>query len=205
MRTSEKIDLISAALLKAQANLDIAKKDKNNSHFKSTYADYGAIVKASRPALLSNDIVVIQGARLIDVNTWQLTTRLQHISGQWMESDYPLVAKDANNPQAFGSATTYAKRFSLAAMVGVVAEDEDDDGDLAASNTPSDAVPNNLGDYIPSFGKYYGKQLKSVPIEELVQYAQWLENTAVKEKKPLGGRQEEFVGVVMEYSKAYND
>ena len=130
LRTSEQINEISKALSLAQSELDIATKDATNPHFKSKFADLAAIVKASRKQLSKNGIAVVQGAFKDNNDGWILTTRLVHTSGQWLESDFPLLARDKTS-QAMGSATTYAKRYSLMAMTGVVSDDEDDDGEAS--------------------------------------------------------------------------
>lgn len=139
MKTSESTSSIASALAKAQAEIKTAIKDATNPHFKSRYADLVAIVESCRPALSKNGIAVIQGGEKKE-GSWVLTTRLAHSSGEWYECDFPLLARD-NSAQAMGSATTYAKRYALAAMVGVVADDEDDDGEGAMGRIPQKKQP----------------------------------------------------------------
>lgn len=135
MRTSEKTDQIVTALVKVQSEIKMALKKTSGqvSNRVVKYADFASVVEASRPALVKHGLAIVQGAEIREFG-WILVTRLAHVSDQWYESEFPLVAKD-NSAQAMGSALTYAKRYSWTTMVGVVSEDEDDDGNRA-SKTP---------------------------------------------------------------------
>lgn len=125
---SEKTDLISKALIGAWDKMKTAKKQNDNPFFKSKYADFGSVVDACKSALLENDLVVTQPTTIINGQT-ALVTTLLHSSGQWVRGLYP-VNPIKNDPQAIGSAITYARRYALASIVGLVAE-EDDDGEMA--------------------------------------------------------------------------
>ncbi len=129
---SETIGKLAEALAKAQKNIKAAIKGAQNPFFKSSYADLPAIVAACREQLASNGIAVIQSTGF-DVDGVFLQTMLVHSSGEWVSGTYP-IRPVKPDPQSMGSAVTYARRYCLAAMVGVVAEDEDDDG-AAASGT----------------------------------------------------------------------
>ena len=119
MRRSETIAELAAALAKAQGEIRGAEKDRENPHFRSQYATLDSVWKACRAALSANGLSVAQG---IDGDA--LVTLLAHSSGQWYESRLP-VALPAD-PQKAGSAITYLRRYSLAAMVGVAPTDDDD-------------------------------------------------------------------------------
>lgn len=134
MRTSEQINEIAAALAKAQLGVKSALKDSFNPGFKSKYADLSAVKDAIGDCLSKNDIAVIQAHGILDTGQVVLSTRLMHKSGQWVESQY-LIKPIKEDPQGYASATTYARRISLASMVGVVA-DEDDDGNAASQRGP---------------------------------------------------------------------
>lgn len=124
MNTSSEIDKITGALLKLQSSMPKVKMTKTNPHFRSKYAGLDDVMDAVIPALNKLEIVVIQptlGASLV--------TRLIHSSGQWVEGEFPIVS-DKENAQGYGSALTYARRYALCSMLGVVA-DEDDDGNAA--------------------------------------------------------------------------
>ena len=125
----ENVDKLAAALVKAQREMKGAKKDSENSFFKSKYADLGSVWEACHEALSANGIAVVQSPAFRDGHFF-LTTTLLHSSGQTISGDY-LIKPVKDDPQAYGSAYTYARRYSLAAMVGVISED--DDGNAASS------------------------------------------------------------------------
>lgn len=128
---SDPINELAAALVKAQAAIQPALKDKTNPAFRSRYADLTAIWDACREALTSNGLCVIQMPHdSAESGRVALTTILLHTSGQQISTTVsaPLVKQDA---QGVGSALTYLRRYSLAAMVGVVTDD-DDDGNAAS-------------------------------------------------------------------------
>jgi hypothetical protein len=128
MRTSESIGQLADALAKAQGRIKAATKDAENPHFKSKYADLTAIMAACREPLSANGIAVVQGVSA-EAAAVTVTTRLLHSSGEWIESALTAQARDAS-PQSIGSVTSYCKRYGLSALVGVVA-DEDDDAETA--------------------------------------------------------------------------
>jgi hypothetical protein len=121
---------LADALAKAQGAMDAAKKDAVNPHFGSKYANLAAVWEAIRGPLAANGLAVVQMSTS-DANGVTVTTQLLHSSGEWIRDrlSLPVVQK---TPQGFGSALTYARRYSLAAMVGVAAE-EDDDGNAASA------------------------------------------------------------------------
>lgn len=123
---SEQIDKLTAALAKAQATMENATLNKVNPHFRSKYADLAAIFDAVRKPLASQGITVTQTTELRD-NSFLLVTTLAH-AGQWIRSEYPLPSNA--KPQELGSALTYARRYSLSAITGIAA-DEDDDANAA--------------------------------------------------------------------------
>ena len=133
MRTSEHIDKIAPALLLAQSGIKAAIKNSENPHFRSSYADFGAIVDACRESLIKSGIVVIQSPGG-DGQVVTMTTRLLHTSGQWIEGEFS-VRPTKTDPQGCGSAVTYMRRYSLASMVGIVTED--DDGNAASAPVPT--------------------------------------------------------------------
>lgn len=125
---SEKVDLISKAMIHAWSKIKTAKKQAENPFFHSKYADLGAVVDACKDALLGSDLVPSQSTTIIDGRIILVTT-LYHSSGQWLRG-YLSVNPVKNDPQAIGSAITYARRYALSAMVGLTTE-EDDDGESA--------------------------------------------------------------------------
>ena len=132
-RRSENVNELAAALAKAQGEIANAAKDADNPFFRSKYADLASVWDAIRRPLSANGLAVLQPAA-VDGARVTVTTLLTHASGQWVESSLTMMAmqqvkgsgwEEAKNPQAIGSAITYARRYSLSAMVGVAPEDDD--------------------------------------------------------------------------------
>jgi len=130
MNQSENINELALALSKAQAGITGALKDSANPFFKSKYADLASCWDACRRQLTDNGLSVIQTTDLI-IQTTDLTdglvvvrTTLAHSSGQWIAGVLPVKAKD-DGPQAQGSGITYARRYALAAIVGLAQIDDD--------------------------------------------------------------------------------
>ncbi len=129
MNRSEQINELLSALSKAQAEMLPAGKNSDNPFFKSKYADFNEIVKVSRPSLTKNGLSVMQ--IICDKGEHQvLETILGHSSGQFVVSEVK-IAPAKSDVQSLGSYLTYLKRYSYAAIVGVVISDEDDDGEAA--------------------------------------------------------------------------
>jgi hypothetical protein len=123
------------AFLSVQKAIKPAIKDTANGAFKGTkYADLSAVWEAVKIPLQDNGFSIIQSPDFEGQDMWLKTTIL-HVSGEKMEGRYPL-RPSKNDPQGYGSALTYARRYSISAMLGVIA-DEDDDGNAASA--PSQA------------------------------------------------------------------
>jgi len=137
MRHSEQIDQIAKALSAAQKSIKGAKKDSNNPHYKSRYADLASVWDACRDALTAQGLAVVQSAGSVD-GQLRVSTMLVHTSGQWFADDLLVPVRDAG-PQAVGSAITYGRRYSLAAFVGVAPEDDDAESAEARSKPVEDA------------------------------------------------------------------
>ena len=123
MNQSENIKDLAAALCKAQAEMTFASKDSTNPHFKSKYADLSAVWDAIREPLTNHGLSVTQ---LIDILNDKpvLVSILMHVSGQWIKSTIPIINSN-NSSQGQGSGITYCRRYSLAALVGCVQDDDD--------------------------------------------------------------------------------
>jgi hypothetical protein len=137
---SDSIELMAAALAKAQLGIKGAVRDSQNPHFRSHYADLSAVWDSCHEQLNANGIAIVQQTETLD-GKLVLVTRLIHTSGQWIRSEWPLKpTKD--DPQGLGSAVTYARRYSLAAIAGVAPRGDDDDGN-AASGVKQQAAAND--------------------------------------------------------------
>jgi hypothetical protein len=137
MKTSETIGKLSVALLTAQKAITFAAKDASNPFFKSKYADLPTVIDAVKPALNDAGIVFIQSATPSESGTLSLTTRLIHESGEWLE-DTATAPLQKNDPQGYGSAITYLRRYSLAAITGLY--QDDDDGQAASQPEKSKPI-----------------------------------------------------------------
>lgn len=124
METSETVDKIAPAFVKAQAACNGAKKSSTNPHFKNKYADLTQVWAACEEALEANGLAVLQGLGEASGGMMHMSTMLLHSSGQWIKSSASIPLPKAD-PQGYGSATTYLRRYALAAMVGIVQEDDD--------------------------------------------------------------------------------
>lgn len=120
---SEQIDLITAALAKAQSEIQNPVKDSSNPHFKSRYADLATVLEVCREPLSKNGLAVTQPLAF-DGDRMILTTILSHTSGQWIKSQVILPIQKPGS-QEIGSCITYMRRYSLAALVGIFQEDDD--------------------------------------------------------------------------------
>lgn len=123
MNQSSSIAALAAALAKAQAEMSGAAKDSANPYFKSKYADLESVWSACRKPLTDNGLSVIQTSQPTK-HGLMLVTTLAHSSGEWIRGYMPILAKDAT-AQSQGSGITYARRYALAAIVGVYQTDDD--------------------------------------------------------------------------------
>lgn len=123
MKSSEAINELANALCNAQSQMGGAVKDSANPFFKSSYADLTAVIKAIKQPFADNGLSYTQFP-VSNENGVGVSTRLMHVSGQWLEMEYtlPTVKKD---PQASGSAITYARRYALQSIAGIPTADDD--------------------------------------------------------------------------------
>lgn len=129
MHQSENINDLAKALAAAQSSLSAAKKDAINPHFKSQYATLQSVWEAAKEVLAPNGLSVAQTFEATDGRLMNIRTTLLHTSGQWITGVLSMAPQQAT-PQGIGSAITYGRRYALAAIMGIVA-DEDDDGNNA--------------------------------------------------------------------------
>ena len=127
---------ISAALVKAQKEFGPALKTSSNPHFRSKYADLSACVEAVLDGLNNNGIMLLQGTHPCEDGVI-VETLFIHESGEQISAGKLHVPAAKQDPQGYGSALTYARRYSLMAACGIAPED--DDGN-AASKKPAKPV-----------------------------------------------------------------
>lgn len=138
MIRSESISKIAAALVAAQKEMGAATKDSKNPYFKSSYADLSAVIEAAVPVLNSKGIAVLQNPTVVHTAAGAKTvleTVLLHESGEFMGSQIDIVTAKENDPQAYGSAISYARRYGLQSTVTLKAADDDGELSMGRGNT----------------------------------------------------------------------
>lgn len=131
---------IAIAFVKAKRAFGPALKDKNNPAFRSKYADLGACIEAVDSALLENGIALIQETSE-DLTGVTIETVLLHESGEMIRGGKLHVPAAKQDPQGYGSALTYARRYSLMATCGIAPEDDDGNAATQAMRQRGAAPP----------------------------------------------------------------
>ena len=129
--SSPEITELAEAMIQVQQTLSPALKDAENTFTNSRYATLHSVMNACRDALLEHGIWLTQYPVSVEADQLGLVTKIVHAeTGQWQASllTMPLPKKD---PQGYGSAMTYARRYGLSALIGIVTEN-DDDGEMAS-------------------------------------------------------------------------
>jgi len=179
MEQSEQINELAGALAKAQGRMTGALKDSANPFFKSKYADLASCWDACREPLAANGLAVIQTTVEREGSVYVVTT-LAHSSGQWIKGWLPVKAKD-DGAQAQGSGLTYARRYALAAIVGIAQIDDDAEAAQGRkASEPVDELTAKQRGYAREFGEKFRAILKADrPEDEVVAevYALHLEAT----------------------------
>lgn len=144
MNKSDSIASLAAALAKAQGEVENATKGSTNPHFRSKYADLAEVLNTVRPVFTKHGIAVTQFPSYAE-GVVSVETVLTHSSGEWMSGTIsaPVSKQDA---QGVGSAVTYCRRYSLAAVAGIA--QEDDDGNHAVGKSAAKSDPQQLADHI---------------------------------------------------------
>lgn len=142
MDKSEEIDKLAIALAKFQGSLEqpslnseVKVKTKTGLEYKFKYADLSECKRAAKQPLADNELAVCQ---LIE-DDYSIRTILLHSSGQWISSKVRMPSNTAD-AQSIGSAITYAKRYAFCAILGIVADD-DEDANIANGNTSQKELP----------------------------------------------------------------
>ena len=164
---------IASALVKAQRNFAPALKTSTNPHFRSKYADLAACVEAVLDALNEQNIALVQPTYESDSGVIVETVFI-HESGETISSGRISVPAAKHDAQGFGSALTYARRYSLMAACGIAPEDDDGNASVKASTKPlseeqieeikmlADAVDTPIS----AIEGFYKKQLTQIPAGE---------------------------------------
>jgi len=139
MLRSDSIGKVASALAKARSDFGLVRKDSVNPHFKSRYADLATVLEAVSFALTQQHLTITQPTRIEDGKLIAETYVIHGESGEYIGAEYP-VLPIKNDPQAYGSALTYARRYLLCSLLGVAADD-DDDGNQASHSPPRQQQP----------------------------------------------------------------
>jgi hypothetical protein len=135
---------IAAAFVKAKRAFGPALKDKTNPAFRSKYADLGACIDSVEEALLSNGIAFIQETSE-DATGVTVETVFLHESGETLRCGKLHVPASKQDPQGYGSALTYARRYSLMAACGIAPEDDDGNAAVTATKAMAKRAPPKTG------------------------------------------------------------
>jgi len=198
---SESLDKLLPALIVAKAQFPSVKKDGYNPHFKSKFATLKAVQEATADVLTQNGLTIIQFPASVDGRPG-LTTWLAHLSGQYIV-ETTVLALAKNDPQAQGSGITYLRRYGWSSVLGLVTDEDDDDGNIATIVAPqAKSLPQNNAemarlvaaakrtgkakDDVDSLcKKKYGVDLAKASNEQITEMADFLTEAAVaKEMKP---------------------
>jgi hypothetical protein len=138
MNKSENIGALAKALCIVQGKLKPAIKEAINPHFKKSYADLNSVWDSCRELLSINGLSIAQLNQVAE-NGVIVETVLMHESGEWISGEVylPLAKQD---PQGVGSAITYGRRYGLASIIGIVADEDDDARAASPRNTYSQNV-----------------------------------------------------------------
>lgn len=138
--SSPEINELARGMLKVQEALAPATKDARNSFSNSRYASLNSVIDTCREALIVQSIWAVQYPVPVEAGHLGLVTKLVHgESGQW-QSSLMVMPLPKNDPQGYGSALTYARRYGLATLVGLVSEPDDDaEGAMPQRNRPPKA------------------------------------------------------------------
>jgi hypothetical protein len=135
MKHSESILKIAPALLEAQKKIGHAPKSGNNPFFHSTYSTLGDVMEVCKTPLNEQGITILQPVGTSELGLTTVETVLLHESGEWISETMQISVKTQNNPQEQGSAISYAKRYSLQALVFIPSEDDDAEAATQSNRT----------------------------------------------------------------------
>lgn len=210
------LDKIAKALASAQKSFLHVAKRGFNPHFNSKFSTLADIIDATKEALAENGLAICS-CPLYDKGLVGVTTKLIHESGQSIEAT--LLLKPTNdNPQAAGSAVSYARRYTLSGILNLASEDDDDGNaaSVASSHRMDEKAQNaalnmaskpthpgsiNPATFLIQFGKYKGSVMTDLNPDEALNYARYLLDSAKKTNKPLSAGASAFVAHAEEYAK----
>tara|TARA_B100000949_G_scaffold135172_1_gene119058 strand:- start:1373 stop:2008 length:636 start_codon:yes stop_codon:yes gene_type:complete len=135
---SEEIGHLSAALVKAQAEVESALKFSTNPHYGSPYADLTSVLTAIKPVLAKHGLAMVQypgyGGDIVT-----MITLLIHESGEWLQSPVASIPITKKDPHGAMSGYTYLRRGCASSLMALIADD--DDGNAAVGPAPKQTKP----------------------------------------------------------------
>jgi hypothetical protein len=154
---------IASALVKAQKGFGAALKTSTNPHFKSRYADLAACVEAVIDSLNDNGVALIQQTHECDSGVI-VETMFIHESGETFSAGKLHVPASKHDAQGYGSALTYARRYSLMAACGIAPEDDDGNAATSAPAKKADIKKISAGELetITNLAKQAGVELSAI-------------------------------------------
>jgi len=162
--TQKKKNSFTEDLVLALAEISNPKKTASNPFFKSKYATLEDSLKISTNVLKKYNMAVLQLNKTTSEGQASLLTRIQHKNGEFIQDEgVPIRSKDPNDPQKIGSAITYARRYGLQSILGMVGVEDDD---ANAASTPAKAPPVKIPTNITKWMNDIEKRNKNISLEE---------------------------------------
>jgi len=131
---SEEVGKVSAALVKAQADVETAVKASTNPHYGSSYADLTSVLGVIKPALAAHGLAMVQYPGYED-GLVTMTTVLIHESGEWLRGPVASIPIQKIDPHGAASGVTYLRRYCASSLMALIADD--DDGNAAVGPAPT--------------------------------------------------------------------
>jgi hypothetical protein len=166
--TEKKKMTINEAMLGFHGEMTAVTRDGKNPHFNSKYATIDNILISARSLLHKHDLFITQTFQIIE-NQLILQTAIKHISGEEIFSNLPITRLD--NDQKFGSRLTYYRRYTLAAILGIATEEDDD---ANSTSLPKNQTIEQLRNYIIKAGKNKGMKLGDYSEGQLLSFTSWV-------------------------------
>lgn len=191
--SDQPINELAAALAKAQLEISNPKFDSKNPHFKNKFASLAAVRNAIAPAFAKQGLSVVQELTTTADHSIACRTMILHSSGQVLRFEPLVIPASKADAQGYGSAATYARRYSLLAAAGVVGE-EDDDANAAVANGNgngahiSEKQVADLEALIEDVGADKAKFLKYLKLGKLEELPVGAYTSAVKDLEAKRGR-----------------
>ena len=135
---SESLDKLLPDLMKVYGILDDIKPSKKNGFFNSDYVPLNKLIEITKPILREHDLLITQGSRFADGGLL-VTTKLIHMSGQWIYTEIRMPIGEKKTAQAVGGAMTYGRRYGISAILFISCDKDDDGNEISQVSTQDHA------------------------------------------------------------------